>query len=916
MRRPGRSRRIARRGRRRRAPAQPLERTAARPRRPPAVPPARGSRDDEHARARRRGPRRPPRQTTIRAAEPRRAPHRPPARAVGSTSSSSSSRRPPRRRAARAIAAPSLLGDPRRRARRARAAQRGRAPAVAGAARPRPRRRASASAASRPGRASRAAAAARSAAVAAVERAPRRRDVPVLAARARPPRPRRRGALRRSPRRSAAGDRGGRRLAPRRARPPRAGSRPRRRPGARRAARSAPSSPAPRRARRSASAELRLELAVARRAAAAARPRALAASPPRRPRARPSSRARSRPTASSSRGQAAPRAAGAPQRGPRAVSWRRRALALRGRAAPRERRRRRGRASSALEQLAPSPRRRRPRARPSRAPAASLAAGRLVPARRGRRARIAPAELVGRPIARFACCSACCGQPARLRPELGEDVVHAGEIRLGLGELLLGPPPAALVAAHARDLLEQRPPLLRPERERLVDHALADEQEGVLGEVAGIEQVDEVLQPDPLAVQQVVVLAGAVQPPPELDDAVLDRQQPVAVVEGELDVGHADRGPALRAGPDDVLATCAMRSARPCSPSAQRRASARLLLPEPFGPTTALIPGPNSTCVRSANDLKPWSRTESRRAGARHGRSPRLAAPSRRSPRAVASARPRAVAAAEHLDRLRRGRRLGHPARRPTPIPSTSPPTDDLDPEDLVVVRPAGLEDAVRGPPAGRALGRLLEPALGALQQHDARRRVDLGRGRARSASRASPPSRRRGERAGERLEAPRPGWRAAAAAAAGLALAEREERRRGRSGAASPASPVALTIAARRADRTPSSSSGWRAYSASETARLTTASPRNSSRSLCPAASPGCSWSQEVWVSAWARRRRSRIGRPSCSARSVGPVHRARAGRPTRCCARRCIRRRRRRSGSAPRPRRRSRSRTPPRGS
>src|SRR5690349_4638909 len=50
--------------------------------------------------------------------------------------------------------------------------------------------------------------------------------------------------------------------------------------------------------------------------------------------------------------------------------------------------------------------------------------------------------------------------------------------------------------------------------------------------------------------------------------------------------------------------------------------------------------------------------------------------------------------------------------------------------------------------------------------------------------------------------------------------------------------------------------------------ARLMTASPRNSSRSLCPAASPGCSWSQEVWVSAWARRRRSRMGRPSCSAR------------------------------------------------
>src|SRR6185503_6114604 len=37
------------------------------------------------------------------------------------------------------------------------------------------------------------------------------------------------------------------------------------------------------------------------------------------------------------------------------------------------------------------------------------------------------------------------------------------------------------------------------------------------------------------------------------DHAVLDGQQRVRVVEGQLDVGHADRGPLLRPGPDDVL---------------------------------------------------------------------------------------------------------------------------------------------------------------------------------------------------------------------------------------------------------------------------------------------------------------------------------------------------------------------------
>ena len=43
-----------------------------------------------------------------------------------------------------------------------------------------------------------------------------------------------------------------------------------------------------------------------------------------------------------------------------------------------------------------------------------------------------------------------------------------------------------------------------------------------------------------------------------------------------------------------------------CSPSTQRMASATLLLPEPLGPTTAVIPRPYSNVVRLAKLLKPW----------------------------------------------------------------------------------------------------------------------------------------------------------------------------------------------------------------------------------------------------------------------------------------------------------------------
>src|ERR1700741_2531930 len=42
-----------------------------------------------------------------------------------------------------------------------------------------------------------------------------------------------------------------------------------------------------------------------------------------------------------------------------------------------------------------------------------------------------------------------------------------------------------------------------------------------------------------------------------------------------------------------------------CSPRTQRMASTTLDLPQPLGPTTAVIPGANPTLVGSRNDLKP-----------------------------------------------------------------------------------------------------------------------------------------------------------------------------------------------------------------------------------------------------------------------------------------------------------------------
>src|ERR1700729_3095607 len=62
----------------------------------------------------------------------------------------------------------------------------------------------------------------------------------------------------------------------------------------------------------------------------------------------------------------------------------------------------------------------------------------------------------------------------------------------------------------------------------------------------------------------------------------------------------------------------------PCAPRTQVTASTTLDLPLPFGPTTTVIPGSNSSTVGSAKDLKPLTLSDFRNIEAtlsgRHGR--------------------------------------------------------------------------------------------------------------------------------------------------------------------------------------------------------------------------------------------------------------------------------------------------------
>src|ERR1700733_4528341 len=73
--------------------------------------------------------------------------------------------------------------------------------------------------------------------------------------------------------------------------------------------------------------------------------------------------------------------------------------------------------------------------------------------------------------------------------------------------------------------------------------------------------------------------------------------------------------PALRPGAPPKITSCidCPRTATgDCSPSAHSTASVTLDLPEPLGPTITLTPGPNSSRVRSGNDLKPLTVTDFR----------------------------------------------------------------------------------------------------------------------------------------------------------------------------------------------------------------------------------------------------------------------------------------------------------------
>jgi hypothetical protein len=125
-------------------------------------------------------------------------------------------------------------------------------------------------------------------------------------------------------------------------------------------------------------------------------------------------------------------------------------------------------------------------------------------------------------------------------------LLHAGQLAQ---RLLLATP----VLVDAGGLLDGGAAVLRPPLQHVLEAVLADDGVQFAADAAVGEQLLHVQQPAGRAVDRVLALARAVQQAGDGDLGEVDRQQVGAVVDGEADLGAAERRAAGGAGEDHVL---------------------------------------------------------------------------------------------------------------------------------------------------------------------------------------------------------------------------------------------------------------------------------------------------------------------------------------------------------------------------
>jgi len=136
---------------------------------------------------------------------------------------------------------------------------------------------------------------------------------------------------------------------------------------------------------------------------------------------------------------------------------------------------------------------------------------------------------------------------------LAEDARDLAHVLLGLLELELGLPGAHLVLRDARRLLEEVAALLGLGGEDLVDLALLHHGVGRLADARVPEELAYLLELGGLPVDEVLALAGAVEPPLDGDLGHVQREEAVLVRDRDRDLGDGEGLPRLGPVEDDVL---------------------------------------------------------------------------------------------------------------------------------------------------------------------------------------------------------------------------------------------------------------------------------------------------------------------------------------------------------------------------
>ena len=137
--------------------------------------------------------------------------------------------------------------------------------------------------------------------------------------------------------------------------------------------------------------------------------------------------------------------------------------------------------------------------------------------------------------------------------DLEDHVLESLQVAVGFLELDLGDALARLVLGDAGRFLDQATPFLRLAGEDRLDLPLPDHRVGAQTEPGVHQQVAHLLQRDVLAVDAVLALAGAEDPPADLDPA-FDRGGDRRIgLQEDVDLGHPQRLATLRAVEDDVL---------------------------------------------------------------------------------------------------------------------------------------------------------------------------------------------------------------------------------------------------------------------------------------------------------------------------------------------------------------------------